>query len=63
MYRLDGQHFGDERIFERFEHSGLQIEVAQVMIRTANRPDVVAHFFDVGRLADKDRAEVNFLAA
>jgi hypothetical protein len=38
-----------ERIFDRFKHSGLQIEVSQVIIHETDQPDVVVEFFDVLR--------------
>jgi hypothetical protein len=38
-----------ERIFERFKHSGLQIEVSQVIIHETDQPDVVVNVFDVLR--------------
>jgi hypothetical protein len=38
-------------IFERFEHSGLQIEVSQIIIDKTDQPDVVVHVFNVDCLA------------
>src|ERR1700724_3916685 len=54
--------FWAERIFERFEHASLQIEVSQIIIHKAHQPDIVVDFFDADRLAGKDLAEINFLA-
>src|SRR2546430_3422160 len=62
-YRLHGQHFWTERIFEWFEHPSLQIEVAQIIIHKAHEPDVVLHFLDADGLAGEDCAEVDFLFA
>jgi hypothetical protein len=36
--------FWPERIFERFEHPSLQIEVPQIIIHKADQPDVVVDF-------------------
>jgi hypothetical protein len=41
----------------------LHIEVAQIVLHKANRPDVIVHFFDSDRLAGGDLAEVDFLFA
>lgn len=39
-----GKYFWAERIFERLEHSRLQIEVSQIIIHETDEPDVVVHF-------------------
>src|ERR1700734_2501899 len=51
-----------ERIFERFEHPSLQIEVSQIIVHKAHQPDIVLHFFDAHGLTGKDLTEINFLA-
>src|ERR1700734_297217 len=51
-----------ERIFERFEHPSLQIEVSQIIIHKAYQPDIVLNFFDAHGLTGKDLTEINFLA-
>src|SRR5215510_15205894 len=58
-----GNSFWAEWIFERFEHSRLQIEVPKIIIHKADQPDVVVHFFDADSLSGRDRAEVDFLLA
>ncbi|HKS66765.1 MAG TPA: hypothetical protein VJR26_05965, partial [Candidatus Acidoferrales bacterium] len=50
-----------ERIFQRLQHSRLQIEVSQIIIHKADQPDVVVHFFDADGLSGKDLAEIDFL--
>jgi hypothetical protein len=52
-----------ERIFERFEHPRLQVEVSQIIIHKTHQPNVVVHFFDTDRLAGKDLAEIDLLLA
>jgi len=51
-----------EGIFERFDHSSLQIEVSQIIIHKAHQPDIVLNFFDAHGLTGKDLTEINFLA-
>jgi hypothetical protein len=48
------RHFWAERIFQRFEHSSLQIEVSQIIVHKAHQPDIVAHFFDADGLAEAE---------
>ena len=52
-----------ERIFERFEHSSLHVEVSQIIIHKTDQPDVVVHFFDADGLTSENRAEVDFFLA
>jgi len=52
-----------ERIFERFEHSSLQIEVPQIIIHKTDQPDVVVNLLDADGLSSKDLAEINFFVA
>jgi hypothetical protein len=52
-----------ERIFERFEHSSLQIEVPQIIIHKTDQPYVVVNLLDVDGLSGKDLAEVNCFVA
>jgi len=54
-----GNSFWAEWIFERFEHSRLQIEVTQIIIHKADEPDVVVHFLDADSLSGKNLAEVD----
>jgi hypothetical protein len=63
MYRLHGEHFRTERVFEWFEHRSLQIEVAQIIIHKADQPDIVLHFLDADGLTGKHRAEIDFFLA
>ena len=51
MYLSHGWHFWAERIFERLEHSILQIEVSQIIIHKGDQPDVVVDFLDANGLA------------
>src|SRR5215831_7607004 len=62
-YRRHGLHFWAERIFDRFEHSSLQIKVSQIIIHKAHQPNVVVDFSDADGLTGEDRTEVDFLAA
>src|SRR5262249_55941671 len=62
-YRRHGLHFWAERIFDRFEHSSLQIKVSQIIIHKAHQPNVVVNFSDADDLTGEDRTEVDFLAA
>src|SRR5215471_19126175 len=49
-YRRHGLHFWAERIFDRFEHSSLQIKVSQIIIHKAHQPNVVVDFSDADGL-------------
>src|SRR5499433_4130217 len=60
MYRLHRKQFWAEGIFERFEHSRLQIEVSQIIIHKADEPDVVVNLLDADGLTGKALAEVDF---
>jgi hypothetical protein len=51
-----------EWVVERFEHTGLEIEVSQVVIHKGNQPDIGVNLLDADCLAGKDRAEVNLFA-
>jgi hypothetical protein len=50
-----------ERIFERLKHSGLQIEVSQIIIHETDQPDVVVDFFDDDGVSCEDLAEIDLL--
>jgi hypothetical protein len=52
-----------ERVFERFQHSSVQIEVSQIIIHKTDQPDVVVDFFYVHGLTSENRAEINFVVA
>src|SRR5215468_4145557 len=62
-YASHGWHFWAKRIFERFEHPSVQIEVPQIIIHKAHQPDVVVNLLDADGLSSKDLAEVDFFVA
>src|SRR5262249_9094229 len=62
-YRRHELHFWAERIFDRFEHSSLQIKVSQIIIHKAHQPNIVVDFSDADGLTSEDRTEVDFLTA
>jgi hypothetical protein len=58
-----GNTFGPERIFERFKHPSLQVEVPQIIIHKTDQPDAVLYFLDADSLPGKDGAEIDFFLA
>ena len=54
-----GNHFGVERILNRFEPTGLIVEVAQIVAHEGDEPDALTHLRYADVLAGKHVAEIH----